>query len=461
MNSRTTDMTCGSPLPLILRFALPILLGDCFQLVYSAVDTMVAGHFLGEGAIAAIGATGVIFSLILNFAWGLNSGYCIVLARVFGSGGREKFRQTVAAMLVLNILGAVLFTSLSLIFVTRVMLLLKTPAAIFLEARLYIVIIILGMSATIAYNMAAGFMNAVGNSRAPLCFLIFSSIANIALDVLFTAVLALGIAGLALATVLAQTLSALMSVIYISRVYRDFLPRKADFRAFIADKKLCLEMLSAGLSMALMQSVTALGTVTLQRAINMLGSDYIAAHTASRKLFELLMVPMATLAIANSTFTSQNYGAKKLGRIRKANRTMIFLELAWSVFSAALSLAFARSLAAWITGSENEVIVSSAALYLRFSTLFFFPLGVLFVLRYSMQSLGHKIVPVLSSGIELLMKIVFALAVVPALGYWGVVLTEPVIWLLCAAVLSVFYLTKGRQKETMKNKTNKNNQEEL
>nr|MBP3281722.1 MATE family efflux transporter [Treponema sp.] len=446
-NKHTTDMTRGSPLRLILTFALPLLLGDCFQLVYSTVDTMVAGHFLGEGAIAAIGSTGVVFSLLMNFTWGLNSGYCISLSRAFGSGDRTQFRRSVAVMVLLNALIAVLFTSLALTAIAPVMRLLKTPDTIFADARRYIAIIIGGMTATVAYNMATGFMNAVGNSRVPLYFLIFSSVVNVALDLLFVALFGWGIAGCAAATVIAQSLSAVLCFAYILRTYADLLPRRSDMsRAALVP--LVREMLSAGLSMALMQSVVGLGTVVLQRAINLLGTDYIAAHAASRKLFDLLMVPMSTLAIANATFTSQNYGAKRLDRIREANRTLIFWELLWSLFSVAVAWLGGRSLAVWLTGTANEVIVSNAALYLRFSTLFFFPLGVLFVLRYSMQALGHKIVPVLSSGIELTFKILFALAIVPALGYWGVILTEPITWVLCAATLAVVYVTRGRQKES-------------
>lgn len=446
-NNHTTDMTRGSPLRLILSFALPILLGDCFQLVYSTVDTMVAGHFLGDRAIAAVGSTGVVFSLLMNFTWGLNSGYCIALSRAFGSGDRAQFARSVAVMVLLNALVAVLFTSLALVAIAPVMRLLKTPDAIFADAHRYIAVIIGGMTATVAYNMATGFMNAVGNSRVPLYFLIFSSLVNVALDLLFVAAFGWGISGCAAATVIAQSLSAVLCIAYILRTYADLLPRRENFRRSEL-APIFGEMLSTGLSMALMQSVVGLGTVVLQRAINLLGTEYIAAHAASRKLFDLLMVPMATLAIANATFTSQNYGAKRLDRIREANRKLILAELLWSLFSVAVAFLGGRSLAVWLTGTENEVIVSNAALYLRFSTLFFFPLGVLFVLRYSMQALGHKIVPVLSSGIELAFKIIFALAIVPALGYWGVILTEPVTWVLCAATLAVVYATRGRQKKS-------------
>lgn len=214
-DGKTTDMTRGNPLRLILIFALPLLLGDFFQLVYSTVDTMVAGHFLGERAIAAIGSTGVIFALMLNFTWGLSSGYCIILSREFGAGRSNSFRQAVAAMLMLNLAISLVLTALSLAAITPVMRLLKTPPDFFAEARSYIIVIISGMTATVAYNMATGFMNAVGNSRVPLYFLIFSSVLNIILDIVFVVCLRMGIAGCAVATVLAQALAAVLCILYI------------------------------------------------------------------------------------------------------------------------------------------------------------------------------------------------------------------------------------------------------
>lgn len=432
---------------LVFLFALPLLIGDFFQLVYNTVDTMVAGHFIGEQAIAAIGSTGVIFALIMNFTWGLNSGYCIVLSREFGAGRKERFRKTVAAMLLLNLAISLIFTAAALFAISPVMHLLKTPQEIFDGASAYIIIIIWGMTATVTYNMATGFMNAIGNSRVPLYFLLFSSALNIALDIVFVVCFKLGIAGCAFATVFAQAVAAFLSVLYIIKNFRDLLPRRADFKG---EKSLVFEMFATGLSMALMQSVVGLGTVVLQRAINLLGTGFIAAHTASRKIFDILMVPMSTLAIANATFTSQNYGAGKLDRIRAANRKLILVEFVWSLLSLAVAWLFSRPLAIWLTGTRNELIVSNAALYMKFSTLFFFPLGVLFVLRYSMQALGHKVVPVLSSGIEFAMKIVFAFAIVPKLGYWGVVITEPVTWVMCAATLALVYITRGHQKEKNK-----------
>ena len=437
------NMTVGSPVRLILAFALPMFIGNVFQQAYNMVDTMIAGRFLGEQAIAAIGATATLYSLLMNIAWGLNNGYCVVLSRAFGAGDMGRFRRSVAAMIALNIAVALVLTALSLAFLRPLMGLLHTPADIFGQAYRYILIILAGMVTTVAYNACAGYLRAMGNSRTPLVFLILSSLLNIGLDTLFIVALHMGVGGAALATVLAQGVSAVLWGGNIWRNYRAYLPGRGDLRP---ERAIAGEMFATGFSMAMMQAVVAMGSVLLQRAINTLGSAVITAHTASRRVYEMLMVPMSTLASADSTFVGQNYGAKKLDRIVEANRKTLLMELAWSLVSIALCWLLGRRLMVWLTGTSNEQIIQNALLNLRLSTACFFPLGALLALRYSMQAMGHKVLPVLSSAIELAGKIVSAAALVPALGYLGVALTEPVIWCLCAAFLAVSYVTVGRQK---------------
>lgn len=437
-------MTEGTPIRLIMAFAIPLLIGNIFQQVYNLADTMIAGHYLGSDAIAAIGATGVLYSLLMNIAWGLNNGYCIVLSRIFGSGDREKFQKGVSVMIELNAGIALALTVFSVLFLRPMMRLLRTPADIFEQSYLYIVIILAGLITTVAYNACAGYLRSMGNSRTPLYFLILSSLLNLALDTVFIVFLNLGIAGTALATVIAQAVSALLCGWYIFRNYKEYLP---SFSSLRPEKETAAEMFSTGLSMALMQSVFSLGSVILQRSINELGTAIITAHTASRRVYELLMIPMSTFSNANSTFVGQNYGAKKYRRIIEANRKMLGVEFLWSLFSIAFSWTLGRPLILWLTASSDERIISSALLSLRMSTACFFPLGALFILRYSMQAMGHKVLPVLSSTIELLVKVFSAAVLVPSLGYMGVAVTEPVIWCLCAAFLAVFYITTGHQKQ--------------
>ncbi len=198
-------------------------------------------------------------------------------------------------------------------------------------------------------------------------------------------------------------------------------------------------MFATGFSMAMMQCVFSLGSVVLQRSINALDTDIITAHTASRRVYEMLMIPMSTVSSATSTFVGQNYGAKRYRRIRQANRKMLLVEFLWSVFSILVCWTLGRPLVILLTATGNEEIIANALLNLRLSTACFFPLGALFILRYSMQAMRHKVLPVLSSTIELVVKIISAAVLVPAIGYLGVAVTEPVIWCMCALFLAVFY----------------------
>ncbi len=443
--SKITNMTEGNPVRIIMAFAVPLFIGNVFQQVYNLVDTMIAGHFLGDGAIAAIGATSVLYSLLMNLAWGLNNGYCIILSRIFGSGNREDFRSGAATMIKLNLGMGILLTVISVTFLRPMMRLLLTPEEVFDQSYLYIVIILGGMLTTIAYNGCAGFLRAIGNSRTPLYFLILSSLLNLALDTAFVVLLHTGIAGAALATVIAQAVSALLCMGYIFRNYKEYLPRSSDWKT---NRKLSTEMFSTGFSMALMQCVFSLGSVILQRSINALSTNTITAHTAARRVYEMLMIPMSTLSSATSTFVGQNYGAKKYHRIVEANRKMLLVELAWSVFSILVCWTLGKPLIVLLTATKNKEIIENALLNLRLSTACFFPLGALFILRYSMQAMGHKVLPVLSSTIELVVKIISAAVLVPAIGYLGVAVTEPVIWCLCALFLGTFYVTIGHQKQT-------------
>lgn len=441
--AQTTNMTNGSPLRLIIAFAIPLMIGNLFQHVYNLVDTMIAGRCLGAEAIAAIGAVSVIYSLLVNCTWGLNNGYCIILSRFFGAGEKKLFQKAAAAMITLNLTIALFLTAVFLLFLKPAMRLLKTPDDIFAQAHLYIVIIIAGLITTVLYDAGSGYLRAVGNGTIPLYFLIFSSLLNLFLDVVFVVILKLGIGGTALATVIAQAVSALLCSIYIFRNYREYLPARQDFRL---QKDILKEMFFTGLSMALMESVVSMGSVILQRAINRLGTALITAYTTSCRIREVIMIPLGAIAGAGSTFVGQNYGAGECKRIVEGNRKMLYIEFLWSLVSVALTFLLGKPIILWITAASNEAILSGALLNLWVSTICFFPLGVLFVLRNSMQAMGHKILPVASSAIELAVKVISASLIVPAFGYPGVVAAEPVTWCLCAVFLSVFYQTVGHQK---------------
>jgi len=442
VRGRVWDMTQGKPLPLILTFAVPFLIGNIFQQVYSMVDTMVAGYHLGDSAIAAIGASSSLYSLIVNTAIGLNAGYGIVVTRSFGARDYRRMRQAVGGMALLNGGITAALTVLSLLLLRPLLQYMNTPAAIFEETWSYISVICGGMLCTVFYNMFAAIMRAVGNSRAPLWFLILSSLLNVVLDLLFVVVLDFGVAGAAIATVIAQGTSALLSGLYVWRSYREYMPGREDLRL---PGSLLRELLSTGFAMALMNCVVDLGSVIVNRANNLLGESLIAANAAGRRMWGLMLMPQSAVSVATSTFMAQNWGARKVARIRLALRQVFAVIIGWSVFACALFFLIGEQLIRFTTGTSDPEIIGGAVLLTRAALVCAPALGILVCLRNTLQALGSKLVPVLSSCIELGMKLISAYWAIPTLGFTAMALTEPVTWVLMMTYLLVSYLTQRKK----------------
>lgn len=438
---RTLDMTQGSPIKLILAFAIPLFIGNIFQQVYSMVDTMVAGYNLGDSAIAAIGATSSLYSLMIDVASGLNSGYAIVVTQRFGAHDEKRLRASIAGMIWLDAAVTAVLTVLSLVFLRPLMHFMNTPEAIFDQAYSYIAVICAGMAATIAYNMFAGILRAFGNSRTSLYFLIVSSLLNMGMDLLFVAVLHMGVAGAALATVIAQAVSAVLCGVYVYRRYGELFPGREDFHVPF---ELVAELFSNGIAMALMYCVVDLGSVIFQRANNALSETVISAHTASRRIVGIMMQPLATISTASSTFVGQNWGAKKPERIRAALRQVVGMEIAWSLFGCAVIFAFGGALVRFTTGTSDAAVTGNAVMSLRWHLAFFPVLGCLLVLRTAMQAMGKKTAPVLSSCIELGMKLLSAAFLIPRLGFFGTSITEPVTWTLMLLFLATAFFVQRK-----------------
>lgn len=433
---RIQDMTVGNPLKLILTFAIPIFIGNIFQQVYSMIDTMVVGYTLGDAAISAIGASSSLYSLLINVAIGMNSGFSIITTQSFGAHDEKRLRSSIAGTVILNTIITSVVMILSLAFLRPLMTFMNTPASIFEDAYSYIFIICAGMLATVGYNMCSGILQALGNSRTPLFFLMISSLINIVLDILFVAVLSFGVSGAALATVIAQAISALLCATYILRNYSEILPHKEDFHV---PKNIITTLLSSGLAMALMYCVVDLGSVIFQRANNALGEIYITSHTAARRLILITMQPGATVSTATATFVGQNWGAKKTDRIQDALKKVITVEVLWGFFICAVIYIVGEFLIRFTTGTSDPVIIENAVLSLRIHLPFYPALGTLLCLRTSMQAMGFKTAPVISSCVELGMKIMSAVWWIPTIGFVGTCITEPVTWFVMMIYLIIAY----------------------
>lgn len=440
---QVVDMTKGSPVRLILGFAVPMFIGNIFQQFYTMADTMVVGHSLGDNAIAAIGATSALYSLIFRIAFGMNNGYGIVVSRCFGTHNEKELRQSVAGMITYNTVVTLLLTAIALVFLRPLLVFMNTPEAIFGQAYLYIVILCAGMIFTICYNMFASILRAVGNSRAPLYFLIMASLINIVLDIILVVWLHGGVAGAAAATIAAQAISAVLSGGYLVKNYREILPRKKE--DFCVPEPLRRDLLSTGIAMALVESLVDLGTMIFQRANNMLGEATIAAFTASRRILETLLEPVCTIAVANSVFAGQNLGARRPDRIREALKKVLVLEVLWASFAALCIWLFGGSLIRLITGSENRQMIQMAVNCMRIQFSFYPVLAILLCMRDAMQAIGFKAAPVASSVIELSMKMFAAWQLIPRMGFLGTSITEPVTWVLMTVFLTAAYMA-GRRK---------------
>lgn len=438
----TRDMTQGNVLSNILTFAIPLFISNFFQQCYNIGDTMIASHGLGQAALAAIGLTGSITGLVIGFANGINSGYGILLSRAFGSKDEEQMKTVVAWTLILNLIISALVTIVTLVFTDPMLRLIQTPQDIFPESRTYLLVVMGGMAATLFYNMGSGLLRAVGNSKTPLYFLVFSCMLNLLLDYISVNVFSLGVAGIAGATVVAQLVSTILCFIYLYKNYRFLIPGKKHFSY---DKELLSELLTTGFSMGLMNSIFSIGSVILQGAINTLGTTIIAAHTAARRIIMISNMPLASIASANATFASQNFGAGRMDRIREGIRKSSMLSFIWSAFFLVVILVAARPLIYALAGTDDPVIMDNALMNLHINMIFFFPLGVLLILRTTLQGIGHKILPLISSSLELIFKVIASFIFVPLWGYFGASIAEPFTWLICMVFLLFSYIRIMKQ----------------
>ncbi|MCR4643953.1 MAG: MATE family efflux transporter [Oscillospiraceae bacterium] len=430
------NMAEGNILRNLIYFAIPVLIGNIFQQLYNVADTAIIGNILGDSALAAVGASAPIYGLLIGFAGGLTNGFAVVIARYFGAGNEHEMKKSVALTYILSAVIAFVLTVSSLAILHPLMKSLKTPNEIISDTESYMRIIILFSAVTIAYNMLAGMMRAIGNSKAPLYFLIVSTFVNIGLDFLFVKGFDMGVAGAAYATVISQGVSVVLCFIYALKKCDILVFQKSEL---VFDKALLSDLTSTGLSMGLMYAIVSVGSVILQGAVNSFGTSTITAHTAARKIDDIFMLPLGTIALASSTFASQNYGAARTDRVKQGIKCSIIIAEIWSAFSVAVCVLFRRPLIQALTGTTDEAVISTASKYIVWNISFSFVLGVLLVLRSSLQGVGKKLVPVTGSIVEFLLKILAVAVLAPQLGYFGICICEPIIWAACAIIVLIDY----------------------
>lgn len=441
------DLIHGPIFQSLMIFALPLLVSNIFQQLYNTVDTMVVGNYLGDVSLAAIGTCTSIYDLLVGFALGIGNGLAIVTARSFGSQDKELLKKSVASSLVIGVMVSLALTIIGMTFLYPLLEILNTPLDIIQEAYSYISVIVLFIFVMFAYNLCAGLLRAIGNSVMPLVFLIVSSLLNVVLDILFITQFHMGIQGAAVATVISQGVSVVLCIIYIFKKTQILLPSKKHFQI---DKELYKELLGQGFSMGFMSSIVSAGSVILQYGINNLGYLIIAGHTAARKLYMFFNMPFTAMALAISTFVSQNRGANQRERIQKAMKYAYIYDVIMATIVTIIILIFGSSLVKLISGSSESIVLDNGTLYLMIVGPFYAILGILMQTRYALQGLGQKLLPLVSSVIEFIGKIIFVFVFIPQFGYMAVIFCEPVIWcVMCLQLVYSLYTNsymKGQQE---------------
>ena len=439
----TKDLTHGSPLKVILFFTLPLVLGNLFQQFYALADTIIVGRYCGVSALASVGSTGSINYLILGFVIGICNGFAIPIAQLFGARDYHDLRRHVANAAWLCLAGSVVLTLLTVTFTRPMLVLMQTPSDILDGAVIYIGWIFAGIPFIFLYNMVAGIMRALGDSKTPLYFLILTSALNIGLDLLFVIPMQMGILGAALATDISQAISGILSFLYLCRKFEVLKMEKGEAHP---NKSACLRLMGIGLPMGLQCSITAIGSVIMQSAVNVLGSTAVAAVTAASKTMNLLTVPLESIGTAMATYSGQNLGAARMDRVRKGVHSALMIATVYAVASLVILHFCDVAVMGLFLDTTTEVeIVDMGREYLFWNSVFFVPLGALIVWRYSIQGLGFSTLAMMAGVAEMVARTAVAILLVPVLGYFGAELANPAAWIAACLFLYPAYTWTCRQ----------------
>ena len=433
----TNDMTVGNPVKLIIRFMIPMCLGNIFQQFYNIVDSIVAGQFLGVDALAAIGSTGSLMFFVTGWLNGLSSGFAILVSQWFGAKQYDKMRHYVAMSIYLAAAFAIVMTIGFEALNEPILRLMNSPDELIGSVKGYMGIIYAGLIVTAAYNSLAAFLRALGDSRSPLYFLIISAVINVFLDVFLIVKCGMGVEGCAYATVIAQGISAICCFVYIVKKFPILHLKKEDFRISITSFRY---LLALGIPMGLQFSITAIGTIIVQGAVNIYGSTYMAGFSAAGKLQNIIGTVFAAFGATIATYVGQNRGAGRMDRVRTGMRYTQFMILGWSVITMFVVFFFGKYMT-WLFIDKNQTdVINVSVTYFR--TVFWaYPfLGSIFLYRNGLQGLGYGLVPMVGGIFELVARSTIVMFVAGKTSFSGVCLADPVAWISALIPLIPYYI---------------------
>ena len=443
-NNMTNDMTNGNPVKLILLFSIPLLIGNIFQQFYNMVDTIIVGRFVGVDALAAVGATSSMVFLVNGFATGLSSGFAVLVSQRFGAKYEKGLRKAVASAITLTIISVVIITIVSLLGAMPLLKLMNTPENIINDAYLYIKIIYAGVIATVAYNLIASILRALGDSKTPLYFLIVSSVINVILDLVFIINFKMGVAGAAYATNIAQGCSAILCLIYSYKKFNVLRLKKENFKV---ESSYYNKHLKVGIPMGLQFSITAIGIIIVQSAINVFGSTVIASYTASSKVLQLVMQPSISFGVTIANYAGQNLGAGKFDRIKSGMSIMNLVSIVTSLIAGAVLIFFGKYFVTLFIENPTAEIYDYAQQVFNYSAAFFIPLGFIFVYRNVLQGMGDSFIPMMAGVFELIARAIVAFTLPKVIGFTGICLSDPLAWIAASVPLMLTYYRKMKKIE--------------
>jgi len=428
-------LTTGNPAKRIIVFALPLFVGEFLQIFYTMADAYIVGHWLGINGLAAVGATYNIISFVFGFIFGLTGGFGVITTQRVGLGDEQGIRRSVAVALSLSLVIAVILTFLLLPLIPYILKLIRTPAEIMKDASYYVSIMFSGILVFVFYNMLAAIINAGGDSLTPTIFLIIGTIINMILAVLFVAVFSWGIRGAAAATVISEFIAAVLTLQFLLRHFRAFLPRRHDWRP---DWREFRTHLSLGIVMGLQRSIVEVGNILVQTAINGLGALTIAAVSAAQRVRGLNMMPLFSLSRAITVYTAQNYGAGKMERVYKGIFQSTLISIGLGIFMATLNQFTGGPIVSLFLKDSAEAI-ALAKQYVLITGYTVFILGIMLVFRSALQGLGKKSAPIICSVMETVMSILAAFVLIPYFGFIGVCLVNPLSWVASGIPLYISF----------------------
>ncbi len=437
----TKDMTTGSPMKLILQFGIPLFFGMLFQQFYNMMDTVIVGKFLGVNALAAVGATGSINFMVIGFCMGVCNGFAIPVAQQFGAGDYRALRKYVANSVWLSIGFAGAMTVAVCALCRQILTWMNTPADIMGGAYNYIFVIFLGIPVIYLYNLLSGIIRSLGDSKSPLVFLVCSSVLNIVLDLTLILVFHMGVAGAAWATVISQGISGVACLVYMVKRFEILKISREEWRL---DGKYAAVLCNMGIPMGLQYSITAIGSVILQTAVNTLGSAAVASTAAAAKIGMFFCCPFDAMGSTMATYAGQNVGAGKLGRVSQGIKSTSILGLVYSVLAFGALALFGPTIALLFVDSSETAILQNVSWFLNINSAFFFPLALVNIIRFTIQGLGFSKFAVLAGVCEMGARSIVGMGFVPVFGYVAACFASPVAW-VCADIFLVpayFYVMK-------------------